>query len=63
MELLRSLNIDPNVPKSELVSTLSTQSVDSLLSLRSALFEDARSAALTHPNELGLRMFGPCHIH
>ena len=51
MELLRSLNIDPNVPKSELVSTLSTQSVDSLLSLRSALFEDARSAALTHPND------------
>lgn len=40
MERLRSLGIDPNVPKTELLSLLSNQSTDSLLDLRQSFFEE-----------------------
>ena len=41
MEKLRELGIDPNVPKSECLSALVTQSVEILLDLRTCLFNHA----------------------
>ena len=46
MEKFRELGLDPNVPKTERVSALATQSVDILLDLRSCLFNHAAEKSL-----------------
>ena len=46
MERLRSLGLNPNIPKAELVSSFSTQSIDFLLNLRQAFFEELVSQGL-----------------
>ena len=46
MEKLRELDFDPNIPKSEYVSVLATQSVDILLDLRTCLFNHAAESTL-----------------
>ena len=46
MECLRNLGIDPNVPKTDLISLLSTQSTDVLLNLRQSFFDDLVSDGL-----------------
>lgn len=46
MECLRSLGLNPNIPKAELVSSYSTQSTDFLLNLQQALFEELVSKGL-----------------
>ena len=45
MKRLRSLGVNPNVPRSELVSVLSTQSTNYLLDLKQTFFEEL---AATH---------------
>ena len=52
MERLRTLGINPNVPRSELISLLSAQSADTLLALRQAFFEELVSKDLAHGDEL-----------
>ena len=51
MEKLRELGIDPNVPKSECLSALVTQSVEILLDLRTCLFNHADEKSLVTPGD------------
>ena len=46
MERVRSLGINPNVPRTEVLSVLSAQSTDYLLGLRQSLFEDLAANGL-----------------
>ena len=49
MEKLRELGIDPNIPKSECVFVLATQSVDVVLDLRTCLFNHFSESTLVTP--------------
>ena len=51
MEKLRELGIDPNLPKSECLSTLVTQSVEILLDLRTCLFNHTDEKSLVTPGD------------
>ena len=51
MEKLRSLGLNPNAPKSELVPLLSSQPVDALLDIRDYFFAEAASSNLVPPGD------------
>ena len=51
MEKLRSLGLNPNAPKSELVPLLSSQPVDALLDIRDYFFAEATSSNLVPPGD------------
>ena len=51
MEKFRELGLDLNVPKTECVSALATQPVDTLLDLRTCLFNHAAEKSLVTPGD------------
>ena len=48
---LRNIGINPNMPRSELVNTLSSQQIDTLLDPRLSPFEDLKKDGLAHTGD------------